>query len=798
MNRQRTVWVTGIVAAVLMVAVGVAINQILNNGTWSWPWFAGAVLFATGSVIVSRRMAIADKSSPTPRGDLITDDHRPLLVNQVTPRQLGVHASRFGRLGDSLYIQRDIDTILAERIREGSRQLVILHGPQLAGTTRTLVQIALNYFADFYLLSFIPDPEFTVSQLVAETRRWADEGAGAVLWLDDITPLQLLQLEDALLNKAASRLWILATVHDIHLKGFRTPEHVKQFLEERAIQAAIGTISNSERDCIFQQSGYSDLRPALEVDSDLLMGRLMVALDQLQDALILGRTEDSTDQVALVRAVTDWYRVSIPAVLDERTLRTLYVAYRRDIIGRPNPKDATASTGFDRSLAWATDRDSQDRPQLVDIATSGRVIFYVPHSLLPIIADDMGQPGAWPVGDALWQYADRALKKDQRRDIGYAALDRSAYSHAYRLLSHGDSQINPSAMLRIAVWLDRTEDAGNAARWYTSVIAAGQPDSAPQAMLQIGIMEFRRDNLDQARHWLHEAISTTQPNIAVMAKLHMGSLEQHRGNIDDARRWYMEVVEARLPGTAGRAMLNLGVLDASQGKLDSARKWWEQAIATSEAEAAPKAMFNLGEMEESEGNLNNARRWYENVVRTGDTDQAPQAAYKLGSFAAADGNVDDARRWYKAAIASRHRDAAPKAMQNLGMLEHQQGNLMKARYWYGKAITSGHPDAIAKGMLNLGALERQEGNIDEARQWLEKAIATGDPDAASHAMFNLGVIAANLGDLESARRWWQRTVGTGFPRAVVRAEQALRELDLSEQELRRAGHFGRYGSTPRT
>ena len=405
-NRKRAVWVTGAVAAVLMVAVGIATNQVLNSGIWSWPWFAGAVVFAAGSVIVGQRVARADLPRPVLRGDVVGDDHRPLLVNQVTPRQLGVHASRFGAHGDSPYIERDVDAALAETIREGSRQLVVVQGPRLAGTTSTLAHAAQTIFADFRLLAFMPDPQFTVAQLVAESRKWAAEGQGAVLWLDDITPLQLIQLNQSLLNQLPPGVWILATVHDIHLQGFRAPENVIQLLEDKAVHVVIGTISESERDRICQEQGYSGLRSALEVQSDLLMGRLMVSLDQIQSTLILGRTEDSTDQVALVRAVTDWYRVSMPAVLDERALRTLYTAYRRDIMGRASPASAPASTGFERSLAWATVRDSRERPQLVDIATSGRATFYVPHPLLSIVADDIGQQGAWPVGEALWEYAE--------------------------------------------------------------------------------------------------------------------------------------------------------------------------------------------------------------------------------------------------------------------------------------------------------------------------------------------------------------------------------------------------------
>ena len=156
----------------------------------------------------------------------------PLLVGQVTPRQLGVHPSRCCAHGDSPYIERDVDKTLADALRDGSRRLVVVQGPRLAGTTSTLAQAAQTYLAGHHVLVFVGDPRFTVAQMVAQGRRWAD-GAGAVLWLDDLTPAQLGQLDRALLDDLPAGLWILATVHDKHLEGFRAPEHVALLLEER-------------------------------------------------------------------------------------------------------------------------------------------------------------------------------------------------------------------------------------------------------------------------------------------------------------------------------------------------------------------------------------------------------------------------------------------------------------------------------------------------------------------------------------------------------------------------------------
>lgn len=54
MKRRWEVWLGG-ATAVLMVAVGVAINQVLNNGKWSLPWLAAALAVAALTVVVSQR-----------------------------------------------------------------------------------------------------------------------------------------------------------------------------------------------------------------------------------------------------------------------------------------------------------------------------------------------------------------------------------------------------------------------------------------------------------------------------------------------------------------------------------------------------------------------------------------------------------------------------------------------------------------------------------------------------------------------------------------------------------------------
>ena len=55
--------------------------------------------------------------------------------------------------------------------------------------------------------------------------------------------------------------------------------------------------------------------PLLDQKEDLFLGRVMVAWEPLRAALTRGGSEQATDRVALLRAVTDWYRVHMPRLL---------------------------------------------------------------------------------------------------------------------------------------------------------------------------------------------------------------------------------------------------------------------------------------------------------------------------------------------------------------------------------------------------------------------------------------------------------------------------------------------------
>ena len=114
-----------VAASALTVAVGVAVNQVLNGGRWNLRWLVAAVVLAVLAEALDLWLGTHDKDSiqdGTPRPilwpSLAGEDGRPLRLREVTPRDLGVHPSRFGSEGNSPYIRRQADDLLADALAD--------------------------------------------------------------------------------------------------------------------------------------------------------------------------------------------------------------------------------------------------------------------------------------------------------------------------------------------------------------------------------------------------------------------------------------------------------------------------------------------------------------------------------------------------------------------------------------------------------------------------------------------------------------------------------------------------------
>ena len=822
MSRRWGAWLTGAAAAVLMVAVSITGNQSFTDHGLRWVWLIGALAVAGLSVTVGQRLA---RSQPRGILRLTGAGGRPLRLGEATLTDLGVHESRFS-VEQSGYIAREKDCDLVDALQEGDRRLVIVQGPRLAGTTRTLAQAAQAILPDHRVVAFTVDQRLSMAEMVQEAAQWARDWPGAVLWLDPLSGGQLEQIDQALLDMLPDGLWVLATLHAEDSVNDRVPAYVKRVLDEYAALVTLGTLTSAERAALRAEEAYDDLAPALDNDSDVLMGCLMVALDQIRDVLTPGADEAFSNRISLLRAVTDWWRVGMPDLLTRRVLIATYEDYRREVAGL-GPGAAVSRTGFNRALSWATSAASPGRPQLIDVQSVSQGVQYVPHPLLEVVADEPGT--GWTVADALWAYAERNVRGRARIRIGYAALDCQAFAHARNLLeSFRPDQISPSALLTIAGWLETSSDAKNARSWYAKVIATVDATAMPQAMYALGGLEGKLGNQAEARQWYVKAIQTKDPEVAPKAKNNLGTLERQQGNISEARRLWEQVIGTGHPEAAPRAMVNLALLALEQHNPREARRRWQQAIGTGHPDISPEAMYNLAVLDEQQGNYKQARRQWKQAIGTGHPDAAPRAMLALAGFENDRGNLPAARQWYGNAIDSEHPRVAAQAMYGLGLLEERQGSILEARRWYERVITTKGLEPAPKAITNLGLIEWREGNVFEARRLWKQAIGTGDAEAVSKAKIGLGVLeqqlgntpearrllgevinagppeltataTINLGTLErqegnisEARRLWKQVIDTGMP-AARSAEQLLGDLDRRTDEQNRAEQFTKFG-----
>ncbi|WP_203863683.1 tetratricopeptide repeat protein, partial [Planobispora rosea] len=796
MQASTRIRIGGYGAAGLLVATAVFSNQVLDEGKFSWGWLIAALAVAGAAEGWNHWRA-----QPAPSGQLRLTDAagRPPRLDEIDLYQLGVHRSRFAEADTSPpHIPRSYDAELAAALTRldepGAPRLIVVEGERLAGTSHTLAHALRSHLPAWRLAAFVDDPTVRLSDLITQALGWAEPEAGVVLWLDAIGTDQLGELTAPLLEAITQarlaavpkHLLIAITVHQqvTGLDGeepLRLAGHVRELLRERALHLVVGTLTTDERARLSAEPAYDRLRPLLDdAARELVMGRLMVALDQLRHALTLGTGEQAADRIALLRAATDWQRAQVPARLTAKALQRLWKAYRRQISNLPK-RTRLPTDAFTRALAWASAPATAARPQLIDVGP-----FYGPHPLLAVVAEEP-EPLGWPISPALWNYAEAHLEAGQRYTLAATAVDRGDLPGADRLLrSIPSAMVAASTAYALARRLHTNGSISAARYWYLHTIESGHPDQVPGAMVNLGTLEYEQGDIGQARTWWTRAVESGHPNQVLGAMVGLGHLRYELGDIGQARTWWTRAVESGHPDHAPKAMVGLGNLEYKQGDIGQARTWYSRTVESGHPNQAPKAMVNLGILEYRQDRLDQARTWYSRAIESGQPNQAPKAMVSLGNLEYKQGNIDQARTWYSRAIASGHPDHAPTAMVNLGILEEDQGDIGQARTWWTQAIASGHPDQTPKAMVSLGNLEYKQGNIGQARTWLQQVIASGHPDHAPKAMVNLGILEEDQGDIGQARTWWTQAVESSHAEWAPRVMVNLGILEQQQGRLEQA------------
>ena len=132
-----------------VVAVGVAVNQVLNGGRWNLRWLVAAVVLAVLSEGFDLWLGThegdngpAIRPGPFCGRGLADEDGTPLLLSEVTLRDLGHMSPGSAPKGTLPYVRRQADDLLAATLADRGKRLVIVEGPRLTGATRTMAQAA--------------------------------------------------------------------------------------------------------------------------------------------------------------------------------------------------------------------------------------------------------------------------------------------------------------------------------------------------------------------------------------------------------------------------------------------------------------------------------------------------------------------------------------------------------------------------------------------------------------------------------------------------------------------------------
>ena len=421
MDRRSGVRFGGATLAVLMVAGAVTSNQVLNNGVWNLPWLAPAFVVAGFTVFLDRRLNPAP-AAPVPvlTPSVAGEDGLPLLLADVAVTEVGAHDSKFTPAPNYILRPKADPETVAGLSGEGAgggaaaSRVVLVEGPRLAGTTRTLAEAAKTTLGDHRVAWFIDDPQVPLADMIAQAGRWArrdlddydSPAMGVVVWLERLTEHRLRELAGLLAAFVSSPtggglpdgVWLLATLDTGELAELRDRDQIEQALTA-AVRVHVGALTEDERADLASAEVYAALGSTLEQEADVFIGRLMVAWTALRQALTPGRNQHSTDRIALLHAVTDWERARMPRLLTDDILKPLFVAYRNTLT-TARPRDPAA--GLADALTWVTTQSASEngRQALITAVDTGRrpgERRLLPHPLLSALADDTAEAVSWPI-----------------------------------------------------------------------------------------------------------------------------------------------------------------------------------------------------------------------------------------------------------------------------------------------------------------------------------------------------------------------------------------------------------------
>ena len=255
-------------------------------------------------------------------------------------------------------MERQADLELDEAISSG-QSLVAVSGAVLAGRTRTLAEAARRHLADSWLVWFEDVPGARLADLLAEARRRA-RGGPVVLWLENADLALLSQFSARALDELPHGFRIFMTLDGGLLDGGVLPGEAAEVLNAPGACVPLGLVADEERERLAAEPLYAEIAAAHE-DEPVLMGRLMVSLDRITEALQTP-DEDAICRVAVLHVAVDWQRAAVPESLTRDVIEKLYRSgYWQHLAGR-GPGAAASRSRFRQAIKQLAGPGSRPRP----------------------------------------------------------------------------------------------------------------------------------------------------------------------------------------------------------------------------------------------------------------------------------------------------------------------------------------------------------------------------------------------------------------------------------------------------
>ena len=496
-----------------------------------------------------------------------------------------------------------------------------------------------------------------------------DDGAPAIVLLDDLAPADLEALTPDVLDQVTSWAVIAATMtarqrNDVLRSGSEVGTFARSALEHRSRQYELPSDPPAGAAKADAERLYPGERFDGSIAETLVGGRELIARYKASH-------DENPAGCAVLRAAIDCRRAGLSRPVTEPELLRLFPSYLRAI------RVDLAATGdlFADGIRWA-EVPVASQVALLRRTDSGRepaTWTVLDHA---VTADDGdGDQSSRPIPADTWAEVIAMISPEDALGVGFAAYARYAVSVAMSAFCKGsasaDADLAQAATFSLGFLLDEHGDPGGARAAYQHVADSGHPEYAPAAAVNLGALLARQGDFAGARAAYAQAIATGHPDQVSMAEINQGLLLTDQGDTGEARAAFLRAIDSAHPDNAPAAAVNLGNLLTGMGETEAARDAYQRAIDSGHPDHSVAAEAGLGNLLAEQGDVAGARDAFQHVIDSGHADYGPTAETNLGFVLARQGDNDGARSAYQHVIDSAHPRHVPSASFNLGNLLKQ-------------------------------------------------------------------------------------------------------------------------------